>query len=276
MAARKSKPEPATLAAPTREDLRVVYRNPVSLIPYARNARTHTPEQVEEIKRSIVKFGFTNPVLLKDDDKTIGAGHARTMEAIALKLDRVPTITLHGLTDAEWRAYVIADNKLALNSGWDVGLLKLELSELQGAGFDLSLTGFAPADLKGIFFPEPESSAGLYTGKVKTPAYIPRGDAPAVSTLLDEAKTKALKAEIVDAPNLPRDVADFLLKAADRHTVFDFHRIADFYAHADAPTQRLMEKSALVIIDFDSAIENGFVRLNEKLEAMAPGPEDEE
>lgn len=139
MTARKTEIE----APQSRDDLRVVYRDPRELEPYGRNARTHSPEQIEQIQASIAEFGFTNPVLLKDDERTIGAGHARTLAALALGLDRVPTITLLGLTETQWRAYVIADNKLALNAGWDNELLKLEFGELGSLGFDLTLTGFS-------------------------------------------------------------------------------------------------------------------------------------
>ena len=133
-------------------DLSVVYRDPKELVPYERNSRLHSPAQIEKIRASIREFGFTNPVLLRDDEKTIGAGHARCQSAILEKLDRVPTITLRGLNEAQWRAYVIADNQLAITgSSWDEGLLKLELYELQGMGFDLSVVGFTSLELTGIF-----------------------------------------------------------------------------------------------------------------------------
>lgn len=147
MAARNAQAD----APQPRDDIRIAYRDPRELIPYERNARTHSPAQIEQIQASIVEFGFTNPVLLKDDDRTIGAGHARTLAALALGLERIPTITLPGLTEAQWRAYVLADNKLALNSGWDDGLLKLELGELQGLGVDMELIGFSPFEVTHLF-----------------------------------------------------------------------------------------------------------------------------
>ena len=112
-----------------------------TLIPYARNSRTHSPEQIAQVAASIREFGFTNPVLI-DAQGGIIAGHGRVMAARQLGLSEVPCIRLGHLTDAQKRAYVIADNKLALNAGWDDALLALELRELDGLGFDLHLTGF--------------------------------------------------------------------------------------------------------------------------------------
>ena len=127
----------------------VEWRGIEALIPYARNARTHSDAQIAQIAGSIREFGFTNPVLI-DDAGGIIAGHGRVLGARQLGMDQVPTITLTGLSEAQRRAYVIADNKLALNAGWDPELLRLELGELTLAGFDLSLTGFGDIELKDI------------------------------------------------------------------------------------------------------------------------------
>lgn len=111
------------------------------LIPYARNSRTHSDEQVAQIAASIREFGFTNPVLIDGQDGII-AGHGRVLGARKLGMSDVPCIRLAHLSEAQKRAYVIADNKLALNAGWDEKMLALELQDLQGMDFDLSLTGF--------------------------------------------------------------------------------------------------------------------------------------
>ena len=112
-----------------------------ALIPYARNSRTHSDEQVAQIAGSIREFGFTNPVLI-DGEGGIIAGHGRVMGARQLGLAEVPCIRLGHLTDAQKRAYIIADNKLALNAGWDEAMLALEFQELQAIDYDMSLTGF--------------------------------------------------------------------------------------------------------------------------------------
>ena len=111
------------------------------LIPYANNARTHSPAQVSKIAASIKEFGFTNPILI-DANNGIIAGHGRVLAAQKLKLAMVPVIELGHLTDAQRRAYILADNRMALDAGWDADLLKLELLSLKDEGFDLELTGF--------------------------------------------------------------------------------------------------------------------------------------
>lgn len=122
-----------------------------ALIPYARNSRTHSDAQVAQIAASIREFGFTNPVLV-DADGGIIAGHGRVMAARKLKLNSVPCIRLSHLTDTQRRAYVIADNKLALNSGWDEEMLRIEIGGLQDAGFDLDLLGFEPEEIGTLSF----------------------------------------------------------------------------------------------------------------------------
>src|ERR1700720_2187101 len=119
------------------------------LIPYARNARTHSDEQVAQIAASIREFGFTNPVLV-DEEGTLIAGHGRVLGAQQLGITDVPTMVARGWTQAQIQAYRVADNKLALNAGWDPELLRLELGELKLSGFDLSLTGFGDLELKDI------------------------------------------------------------------------------------------------------------------------------
>ena len=129
------------------------------LIPYARNSRTHSDEQVSQIASSIKEFGFTNPILI-DQDGGIIAGHGRVLAARKLGLSQVPAILVDYMTEAQKRAYVIADNKLALNAGWDDELLSLELGDLKEAGFDLSLTGFNPDELAELML-TPEVIEGL-------------------------------------------------------------------------------------------------------------------
>ena len=113
-----------------------------SLTPYARNARTHSADQIAQLVASMREFGFTNPVLI-DAQGEIIAGHGRVMAAQQLGLSVVPCLRLGHLSEVQKRAYVLADNKLALNAGWDEDLLALELQALTAAGFDLELTGFA-------------------------------------------------------------------------------------------------------------------------------------
>ena len=120
-----------------------------ALIPYARNSRTHSDAQVAQIAASIREFGFTNPVLI-DADGGIIAGHGRVLAARKLGMDSVPCIELSHLTPTQKQAYIIADNKLALNAGWDDELLKLEFNDLSADGFDLELTGFTLDEIDAL------------------------------------------------------------------------------------------------------------------------------
>lgn len=130
-----------------KQDLKVVYRDVSELIPYARNARTHSDEQIERIAASIKEFGWTNPILI-DGESGIIAGHGRVLAARKLGLEKVPTIELSGLTESQKRAYIIADNRLALDAGWDEEMLKLEFAELEKEGFELSKTGFSDEEIR--------------------------------------------------------------------------------------------------------------------------------
>ena len=120
------------------------------LVPYARNSRTHSDEQVAQIAASIKEWGFTNPVLIEPDGGII-AGHGRIMAAQRLGLDEVPCVIADGWTEAQKRAYVIADNKLALNAGWDNEILRVEIEEIKELDFDLTLIGFDAAEITGLF-----------------------------------------------------------------------------------------------------------------------------
>src|SRR5690606_17900833 len=120
-----------------------------ALIPYARNPRTHAESQIAKIAASIVEYGWTNPILV-DGDNGIIAGHGRLAAARKLGLDQVPGLELAHLTVAQKRALVIADNRLALDAGWDEEMLALELADLSEAGYDLALTGFEDAEIEAL------------------------------------------------------------------------------------------------------------------------------
>jgi len=140
-----------------------------SLVPYARNSRTHSDEQVSQIAASIKEWGWTVPVLIEADGGLI-AGHGRILAAQKLGIETVPCMIAEGWTDAQKKAYIIADNKLALNAGWDDAMLKVELGELDAMDFDLSLTGFDTDELAAFFVEETEG--------LTDPDAVP--DAPAV------------------------------------------------------------------------------------------------
>lgn len=263
-------------------------RLPISrLIPYVNNSRTHSDEQVAQIAASIREFGFTSPILIDESDGII-AGHGRVLAARKLGMAEVPCIRLGHLTEAQRRAYIIADNKLALNAGWDEELLAVELSSLREVGFDLGLMGFDAESIEAALNPdEPrpgndddnaDNKGGLsdnYTHKIDAPVYAPKGDKPPVGELLNRSRADELLTEI-DGADLPDEVAAFLKAAAARHTVFNFEKIAEYYCHADKATQELMENSALVIIDFKKAMQLGYVRLKDEIAAALNTEEPEE
>jgi ParB-like chromosome segregation protein Spo0J len=123
------------------------------LIPYARNARTHSDEQVGQIAASIKEWGWTTPVLV-DETGGIIAGHGRTLAAQKLGMTEIPVMVAKGWSETKKRAYIIADNKIALNSGWDNEMLALELGEIGDLGFDLDLTGFNAGEIAALQTPE--------------------------------------------------------------------------------------------------------------------------
>jgi site-specific DNA-methyltransferase (adenine-specific) len=133
-----------------------VERWPVDkLVPYARNSRTHSDTQVAQIAASIKEWGWTTPVLVSEDG-TLIAGHGRVMAARKLGLPEVPVMVARGWTEAQRRAYVLADNQLALNAGWDMDLLSIEMQDLNADGFDLSLIGFDDKTLAALLADSPE------------------------------------------------------------------------------------------------------------------------
>ena len=146
--------------------------NVADLIPYARNSRTHSDAQVAQIAASIREFGFTNPVLV-DGANGVIAGHGRILAARKLGMDTVPVIELAHLSEAQKRAYVIADNKLALNAGWDDEMLRLEISELSEADFDVSLLGFSDEELALMEPEKVEAGQTEGTGKLSDRFMLP-------------------------------------------------------------------------------------------------------
>lgn len=238
-----------------------------SLIPYARNAKLHPPEQVAKIAGSIREFGFIAPVII-DAANNIIAGHGRVLAAQKLGLESVPCRRVDNLTETQRKAYILADNKLS-ESGWDFELLNLELDELAGLDFDIESIGF---DLPEIG--EGGGDDEKYTKKLAIPIYEPTAERPSLSECIDTSKAEEYSERIKQA-GLDSETESFLLTAAQRLTVFNYAKIAELYAHEERPeVQELMESLALVIIDFDSAIENGYVHLTERLKA-AIGMSDE-
>ena len=239
--------------------MQVTYKNIEDLIPYARNSRTHSDKQIAQIAASIKEFGWRNPVLI-DGDNGIIAGHGRVLAARKLNIEQIPTIDGSDMTDIQKRMYVIADNKLALNADWDDEILALELEELESLGADIELLGFDDEELDDLNGDDEGDGDEPYTNKVEAPIYEPSENEPKIDELFDDTKTLDLITRI-EQSSAPAKVKDFLKLAAHRHTVFNYKYIADYYSHADEGIQKLFEDSALVIIDFNRAVEEGYVKL---------------
>lgn len=147
------------------QEIHIEYISPKTPVRYARNSRTHSAAQVDQIKKSILEFGFTNPVLL-DEDNVLIAGHGRIEAALQLKLDSIPAIRLIGLPESKKKALRIADNKLPLNAGWDEEQLKLEIIDLQADAFNLAILGFSPDELS------------YYTGEIDIDGFFEENQDP--------------------------------------------------------------------------------------------------
>lgn len=239
--------------------LKIEYMPIDKLKPYERNARKHTDFDVDATAASIEEFGFKDPIAIWSDQNIIVEGHGRLLAAKKLGLKEVPVIRIDDLNDDERKGYGLAHNKTAENSSWDFDKLDDEL-EMLGALFDMQKFGFA---IVGN-----DETENPYTTKVEIPQYEPTDTSVMLNECYDKSKYDELKDEISKA-QITYDERLFLELAAARHLVFQYKKIADYYANKASPEmQRLMEKSALVIIDYDNAIANGYVKMSSNLKGQ--------
>ena len=254
----------------------IVYVEIDDIKPSPNKARNND-EGVPKVASSIRQCGFRSPIYVDGSTNEIVIGHTRWAAAKKLGLHRVPVVYIFDLSPSKLKLLKLADNRVAEFSGWnfeelnkEIGELKLELPEL-----DFGDLGFGDDDIEKISDEygeeETDDDYTAYTGKTDVPQYQPSDETPKPAELANREKSDNLVAEINAAEGVPPEVKEFLRLAAMRHVVFDYKKIADFYAAADEKVQELMEKSALVIIDYDNAIKNGFVRHSAKLEAIAKG-----
>lgn len=257
------------------KNIEIVNIKTESLIPYEFNNKDHPKEQIDRIANSIAEFGFNQPILV-DEKNIILAGHGRLEAAKKLGLEYCPVIKIEGLGESKKKAYRILDNKLSSDSTWNLEKLESEFSFLKENDFN-----FEPWGLESVFpnffnkTSEESSSANEYSTKVASPKYEITGDCPKISELFDKEKFQQLVNEIESSDFLTKEEKDFLYFAAHRHIVFHYDKIAEFYAHASKEVQSLMENNALVIIDFNKAIEDGFVKMTQDL-ALASNENDDE
>jgi hypothetical protein len=246
-----------------------------SLVANPRNPNKHSDKQVALLAKVIRHQGWRAPITVSKRSGFIVTGHGRLAAALLLQVEQVPIDEQDFATEADEWAHLVADNRIAELADADRTMIAELLSELDAGGLDMDLTGFDMEALEELMTTEESSKDDLYTNKIVAPIYEPKGERPPIADLIDRSKTEEL-IKAIKAADLPNEVADFLRFAAERHTKFHFRNIAEFYCHADNPTQDLMEKSALIIIDFDKAIENGFVHLTEKLGALADQQNEED
>lgn len=218
------------------------------LIPYARNPRKNE-NAVDAVAESIKQCGYVAPIIV-DENNEILAGHTRFKALKKLKYTECEALRVCGLSEEQKKKFRILDNKTGELATWDNDLLLAELEELDFDGFDF---GF------GL-----ETEENKYSTKTNIPQYEIQEDDVTLAECVDDEKTQSLITEIENA-KISEDEKDFLIKAAFRHNVFNYAKIANYYAKASEEMQNLMEKSALVIIDYDDAIANGYVKLTKKL-----------
>ena len=238
--------------------LKIEYVPKESLKPYLNNAKIHTAEQIEQIKKSIEEFSFNDPIAIWKDNVII-EGHGRLLAVMEMAdIEKVPVIRLDDLSDEQRKAYTLVHNKLTMNTDFDVELLSLELEDVE---LDMEQFGFEYLTEEEVR----ELDGSNYSQEVKIPQYEPTGEQVQLDELYDDTKTKELIEEI-EKSEMPEEIRKFLTISAFRHTKFFYRKIAEYYANADERVQELMEKSALVIIDVEDAIANGYVKLSKTIE----------
>lgn len=250
--------------------MKVQMRDLKSITPYHRNPRRNDAA-VDAVAESIQRFGFRQPIVV-DRNGVIVVGHTRYKAALKLGLQKVPVHVAEEMTEAEARAYRIADNRTADIATWDEALLREELPDLKSLlepFFDdwSDLLAAPPLSEEDVAADKDERTQSPSEEEVQRYVqlrgdvqYKPTGRAVTLSDLADETQYRELLAEI-DAMALPGEVAQFLRLAATRFIRFDFENIAEYYAQADALTQRSFERLVLVILDYDDALKRGLISL---------------
>ena len=243
--------------------MNIVYKKVDDLVPYENNPRNND-EAVDYVANSIKEFGFKVPVVV-DKDNVVVAGHTRLKACEKLGIDEVPCIVADDLTEDQIKAFRIADNKVSEYATWDEEKLSQELSDIM---LDMTEFGddlFSDDDTMDVELDDEEENP--YSQEKHVPQYEPTGDFVDIMELIDDEKTNELLREIKES-NVSDDEKNFLTKAAYRHLVFNYSKIADYYSNASEEMQILMEKSALVIIDMDDAIANGYVKLTKVVQDL--------
>jgi len=257
-------------------EVRIEYMPLSKLRRWPRNPKDH---DLGTLHQSISRFGFVSPIIIDERTGKLVAGHGRldVLQQKKVAGEKPPARikevgdewyvpVIRGISfnsDEEAEAYAIADNRTTELGGWDEVRLAEVLSDLAAADA-LEGVGWDADDIDALLAQQKKNVAAQsnpYVSKVEPPIYEPQGRRPEISELFDDQRAQQLLEHIRGASGITEEERYFLELAAMRHVVFHFDKIANYYAHASPEMQRLMEESALVILDFDSAIERGFVKL---------------
>ena len=240
----------------------------------AKNARRHDQRNLDAIAESLREHGQRKPIVAQKvgERLVVRAGNGTLQAAKALGWKRLAVLVVEE-DDREATRYALRDNRTAELAEWDDEALRQALRECAESEAEIAALGWTPEEFSSdsigdALRAEKAENLSTYTQKIKAPIYVPTGEKPSVASLVDRKKAEELIASI-SASAVPEDISQFLRSAAERHARFDFGRIAEFYAHASPEVQRLMEDSALVIVDFNRAIEGGFVKLTSALGRLA-------
>lgn len=269
---------------------------------YENNSNKHPRSQIDQLKRIILKFGITTVCLVKkvnSKELLMVAGEGRftaikelyeeghtlyMADGTPMKHCTLPVMYASNLTKDEISAYLIADNNIARRSETDIDVLTKELEVLNDLKFDLSILAFDGEYIENVLninyerfddlnqeqveeshgYDKPPTLNEKYTTKVLTPIYEIKGEKPPISEIYNTTKTDQLVSEIMNH-DLPDEIVNFLIAASNRHTVFNYEKIAEFYSHQSEEVKNLMESSALVIIDYEKAIEKSYVKLSDTI-----------
>ncbi len=228
---------------------------------HPKNRNKHPQEQIERLAKILEYQGIRYPVKISKMSGYITSGHGRVLAAELNGWAEFP-VNLQDYTDpAQEYADLQADNAIALWAELDRELIQIDIQDFPD--LDLDLLALKPLQIEEDIDLKTEDDNN-YSRKIEAPIYKPKGEKPQIKELYDLSKTISLVKEI-QSSELDEDLKEFLKFAAYRHTVFNYQKIAEFYCHADEKIQNLMENSALVIIDFDKAIQNGFVQMTQEL-----------
>lgn len=258
------------MAKKKAEEVAAVWVDIETLKPWDNNPRKNAPA-VQKVADSIERFGFGSPIVARLEDSRIIAGHTRLKAAQSLGHRSVPVRFLD-ISNEEASLLALADNRLGEIAEWDDSGLAEVLKQLEQEGASFEGVGFDDSEIEEIIRMIDGDSGGPednpYTAKITPPIYEVTGEMPDETELYDQDRTGTLIDRIKKA-KLDKKVKEFLLAAAARHTAFQYDKIAEYYAHASPEVQELMEDSALIIIDFDKAIELGFVQMSQAISEAA-------